>query len=183
MITKENLDDLLKYNTDLKVPQFINRWKKFGDKEKESVFRFFCYYTVFNFLYNNGQETYLNCPENKFLQELKLEKDKCQICDTVFCIIGDDKDFNPFNRILKRDSELVNTPVDNTWDLKIIFNDCSITNIQKLFLNIYRIRCNLYHGSKEMRGYRDRAIVKEAADVLEYFLLYVLRKYDMREDG
>lgn len=66
--------------------------------------------------------------------------------------------------------------------MKINFGDCSISNIQKLFLNIYQVRCNLYHGSKEMRHYRDKAIVRESADVLKYFIEYIVKKYDMHEE-
>lgn len=107
-----DLDDILIYNHELNTPSFINRWKQFGEKEKESVFRFFCYYTAFNFLYKYGNSDYEKCADNAFLQEKKYRGDRCQVCDTVFYIVGEDKSFNPFSDVLKPESELITTPID-----------------------------------------------------------------------
>ena len=161
------------------IPSFIQRWKEFGEKEKESVFRFFCYYTAFNFLYNRGKTRCVNCDlcDNIvcLCKELQLHDDKCQVCNAIRNIIGEEQDFNPFE-VLTPQSEIITQPVFR--QRKVMYGDCSLVNIQALFLNIYQIRCNLYHGSKEMRGLRDKALVKEAADVLELFLNYVVDKYN-----
>ena len=44
-------------------------------------------------------------------------------------------------------------------------------NIYKfLFLSIYQVRCNLFHGNKYMDGERDKRLVKEGATILKTFL-------------
>ena len=43
-------------------------------------------------------------------------------------------------------------------------------NINDLFLNIYQVRCNLFHGSKAMESSRDKNLVKESNIVLKHLL-------------
>lgn len=42
--------------------------------------------------------------------------------------------------------------------------------LKDVFLNIYQVRCNLFHGSKAMDTPRDIALVSTSANVLQRFL-------------
>ena len=47
--------------------------------------------------------------------------------------------------------------------------------LQMVFLRIYQVRCNLFHGDKDPNRQRDIDLVKASADVLEKFLWFVVR--------
>ena len=47
--------------------------------------------------------------------------------------------------------------------------------LQMVFLRIYQVRCNLFHGEKDPNSKNDIACVKDSADVLEKFLWFIVR--------
>ena len=47
--------------------------------------------------------------------------------------------------------------------------------LQIVFLRIYQVRCNLFHGDKDPNKQRDVDLVRASADVLEKFLWFVVR--------
>ncbi len=47
--------------------------------------------------------------------------------------------------------------------------------LQMVFLRIYQVRCNLFHGDKDPNRKRDVDLVKASADVLEKFLWFIVR--------
>lgn len=47
--------------------------------------------------------------------------------------------------------------------------------LQMVFLRIYQVRCNLFHGEKDPNNENDIACVKDSADVLEKFLWFIVR--------
>ena len=46
--------------------------------------------------------------------------------------------------------------------------------MQMVFLRIYQVRCNLFHGGKDPNKPRDVDLVKASADVLEQFLWFIV---------
>ena len=58
--------------------------------------------------------------------------------------------------------------LESSKDEGIIFR----CKIQMVFLRIYQVRCNLFHGVKDPNDERDMKLVKTSADVLERFLWF-----------
>ncbi len=135
----------------------IKKWLEIKDKEFEDVYEFFRYYVVFNSLYNN---TY---------------SDKKSEVSAIRNLIKNIEKNNKFDLkiSLSEDMEIYKKKVVN---MKNPSNQIfSQKNLQKgkyedLFAAIYQIRCNLFHGSKEMNCLRDKNLVKEAANILKQFL-------------
>ena len=50
-----------------------------------------------------------------------------------------------------------------------------LTRLTSLLVTIYRVRCNLFHGSKSLRIERDRNLVRAASVILEGYLKEVLK--------
>lgn len=175
-------------------PKFLEQWMAWGAAVDGDMYKFFCYFTAFNFLYSHCCEEDCgdcNLVENRYEQCKKLRGidktppkaggEQCMICQTINSVLTGGNNFDPFKGILTEDSEIIKQPVHsmnrNKPQIQVIYNDCKLLNVQKLFLNIYYVRCNLYHGSKAMYSDRDKALVKESAKVLKYFLDYVINKY------
>ena len=132
--------------------QFIIDWKQKGDKETNETYRFFCYFIAFNWFYNKyeGKEEYTrikNCIQNY--------------------VINNDK-YNPI--VFLKSNEWKRLVCDSRSGIikKYILEEEN--QVIRLFLSIYQIRCNLFHGSKWMCSKRDTQLVKESADVLQDFL-------------
>ena len=191
---KDNFMDLeyyFKYENGFS--KFLYQWMDLGAMVEGDMYKFFCYFTVFNFLYNYYRDDdcdNCNLKENQNEQCMALRGintlpqraigEQCMIYKTINSVLKDGE-FNPFGDILTEESEIIKKPVRSMMKgklaKKVDYNDTSVLNIQKLFLNIYYVRCNLYHGSKAMDCGRDIALVKESAKVLEKFLKYVIEKY------
>ena len=143
----------------------INWLNKGQDVESnKDLYRFFCFFIAFNRLYEKHKG-----PQIDRINTL-IEKEFYNIKD----------DFNPFdNKILSKESELIKTQVSDVRNGKcdydsIEYGTISLDNYKNLFGNIYQVRCNLFHGSKEMTK-RDKDLVRESADVLESFIICVTK--------
>ena len=44
----------------------------------------------------------------------------------------------------------------------------------KLFLQIYQVRCNLFHGSKSMRTDRNKVLEEDSCKILHDFLMRII---------
>lgn len=162
--------------------EFIEHWYKKGKSEDNDVFRFFCYYVAFNHLF---EESYSEnkCGECKRAshENCKTCYEKKKICNLISHYFPEiNSRFNPFDGdILNRESELiVKTVWKNTIDgdesdagnREVKYSERTSRNYKNLFCNIHQVRCNLFHGAKEMQFIRDKELVRESADVLEHFL-------------
>ncbi|MBP5575753.1 MAG: hypothetical protein J6X67_03200 [Treponema sp.] len=153
--------------------QFLIEWISRGEisssnEEYSQITTFFCYFVAFNYLFNT------------FSYNVYRDKDcgeKGQIKRFIEFCSGDGKRFitkleafNPFP-LLSPDAEIF-TYVKNMRYCKNSnkqdFNPSK--NVIDLFLNIYQVRCNLFHGSKAMETSRDKNLVKESNIVLKNLL-------------
>ena len=166
------------------IVEFLEYWHKKGKAEDDSVFRFFCYYVAFNHLFES-------CNQNKHSCSSHINHGvDCSNCHekTKICALIDkyynkfNSKFNPFDGdILHTESELiVNTVWRNAMDgeefdagnKEVVYGEISRWNFKNLFRNIHQVRCNLFHGAKDLQtiNQRNRELVRESADVLEHFL-------------
>ena len=63
---------------------------------------------------------------------------------------------------------------EGTRDYKKVVRGEGLERITALLLTIYRVRCNLFHGSKSLMIQRDRDLVHAASVLLEGYLKAVL---------
>ena len=130
---------------------FVKEWVERGKNEKNYVYQFFCYFIAFNWLYN--------CESNAYEYKRIAEYVKKQISKW--------NNYDPF-LFLREDWK---NPVQDARTGKI--KDYIIKEKDKiiqLFLQIYQVRCNLFHGSKSMMNDRNRVLVEDSCKVLCDFL-------------
>ena len=135
---------------------FIKKWIKLGEDNDEYV-KFYCYYIAFNHLYNEynaGSE----------IQKIIL----------FLTTSLNSKKFNKFKIEIKEDSELCSRVVHdmkNDRPCKYYkLEDLKNNNPISIFMAIYQIRCNLFHGNKALEDSRNKQLVKEGAEILYKFL-------------
>lgn len=147
----------------MKIKEFIEGWIIKADKEEDEYYKFFTYYLALNYLYNHEFE------------EVSSEKERLVLfISKTVC----NKEFNDFKITIDKKSELIKQQIKDmrsNRNSKIYkLDDVKNGNIVSIFLMIYQIRCNLFHGEKELHSDRDKNLVKEANVILKQFLKKVL---------
>lgn len=145
----------------MKIKEFVSDWKTKGDKESNEFYRFFSYYIALNSLY-----------ENEF-PEVSSEKEKLSllisklICNSQFLISINMSDYPNLT-----DHQLLNMKTNKDCKLYKLA-DLKLGNLFSVFMAIYQVRCNLFHGGKCIRNENDINIVADANKILKL----VLEKY------
>ena len=143
---------------------FVKEWKERGDNAEHYVSKFFCYYITFNWLYNTEHDD----AECKRIEQY------------IIHYVAKYPSYDP--RPLLKSEE---------WNQEIRDSRSGGVNkyLQKVvdprihvFLQIYQVRCNLFHGSKSMKNPRNKILVKEASDVLEDLLNKIIANEDTGDD-
>ena len=135
-----------------------------SDVKRNNLIKFFCYYIAFNHIYDTVSE--------HGSERAKIKK---VVRNNLKNFRNNGIDYNPFID-LSEESELLTTVRSNKvkencfTSKNIIYNKISSSNILNLFSNIYQVRCNLFHGAKDMSTYRDEGLVKDSTKVLQHFL-------------
>lgn len=166
---------------------FVKSWRDRGDKEFDNktkngnIFAFTCYFIAFNALYNSVCEQcpkvekknnalnnfpldYYSCPSAKHCHE--RDKIKRYYDSTKYAW---DK-IHPYE-IIKEDSEYLTLVMkNNKKSYKALEKNLKEKNIETLILSVYQVRCNLFHGSKDMMNDRDHNLIKDGALILRIFL-------------
>lgn len=145
----------------MEIKNFVSDWKNKGDEEINEFYKFFSYYIALNALY-----------ENEF-PEVSSEKEKLSllisklICNSQFLISINMSDYPNLT-----DHQLLNMKTNKDCKLyKLI--DLKTGNLFSIFMAIYQVRCNLFHGGKCVRNENDINIVADANKILKL----VLEKY------
>lgn len=144
---------------------FVQEWLKRGNQESNYIFRFFCYYIAFNWLYNSRNERW------------EYERIKGYVKSKISGWNG----YNP-NTLLKNAHEWRHSVKSERSGKtkRYIINETD--PVIKLFLSIYQVRCNLFHGSKSMGNERDAKLVMDGSIVLQDFLNRVIEDGKENED-
>ena len=138
-------------------------WYQYGlEKQDDFFMRFMMHWIAFNWLYS------------EYYDEDIKEHDAIE----SFCAINMkklsqyDAFSSPFIEVFR------NKPVgDRTGVRKIHRDRCNLLNqknITALFLTIYQVRCNLFHGSKSIHNQRDIELVSSSAEILGEYLKVLL---------
>ena len=151
------------------------QWYKYGHEAEDDVARFMFFWISFNWLYNaheyqryrpeffhpadyrgdpSERELILNCVDDLFerlKQYTPFSKEEFQVFDTR--AVQDEKS----GRVRKIDFELLHSDLEEE-------------RIRGMFLTLYQVRCNLFHGSKVLRSGRDDDLICSGAQILEGYL-------------
>lgn len=132
---------------------FVQGWFKRGQKEEAgSIFQFFCYFIAFNCLYEKNQGN-----DRKKIEQLVKNEIIPHFSDKASSILEEGAAFyNKPEACFRRERPVTKLTKDSP--------------LKDVFLNIYQVRCNLFHGSKAMDTSRDSTLVSTGANVLERFL-------------
>lgn len=135
--------------------EFSKYWYNMGKELKEnSVYKFFTLYISFNALYNEYSDRYESDRIKHFLRDN-------QNAGIKLSIKNDGELYKKIVMDMRTGKEINN----RSYKLSEIRNN----DIVAIFMGIYQVRCNLFHGSKKDYD-RDKNLVVESCDLLEAFL-------------
>ena len=135
--------------------EFSKYWyKKVKSIEENNEYKFFNLYVSFNALYNKYSNRF---ERNRIKHFLKADQNS-----NVKLSIKKDGDFYQKLVMDMRTGEEIN---NRSYKLSEIRNN----DIVAIFMGIYQVRCNLFHGSKKDYD-RDKNLIVESCILLENFL-------------
>ncbi len=133
---------------------YVQGWYERGKEEEDIIFKFVSYFIAFNFLYRQNNET---GPDKESMKNYVTSTvQRFYPGDFVFELISPNSEYYRPSSKLPQNRERSAMIQDRT--------------IEELFCAIYRVRCNLFHGSKAMKSLRDQRLVRDGAKVLEDYL-------------
>ena len=157
---------------------YVEHWKYLGDKEDSPINQFFYYFVAFNCLY---EKVYLE--NHPFGDDDMKERDKIDefLEDSLYTSYKKDG-FAPcadLSKIPELAKGVAKGPkqIERLRGYSKINRDASMKDQEKqLFMNIYQVRCNLFHGQKELMNDYDRnfRLIAESASVLKELLTICL---------
>ena len=152
-------------------------WYDYGVENNDPFFvKFMTLWVAFNQIYSkfSGED---EKPKSERVQIMKcLEKDEedqlltRDLFDSIFA--------SPFIKVFKNDPVCSYDRLEKKFIPDSFKNNETVNNeneqwqerIKALFMMIYQVRCNLFHGSKEVSNPRDVKLVKCAGEILEMYL-------------
>ena len=138
------------------IKDFISSWLEKGNHDENEYNKFFSYYVALNYLYNHNFEEESN-------EKVRL---------TLF--IAETLGQFGFKIDMQNYPVLIEKQINNTLKNKPCkyykLERVKQNNLIDIFLMIYQIRCNLFHGGKELLADRDLNLVAESNQILKLFL-------------
>lgn len=137
---------------------YAKQWFDKANRETDSVNKFVFLWIAFNWLYSQN-EYRIDHDEKKSIRNFisvnkkYLEKYDAFHTNEIDIFLQD-----------KIHSELPG--YKRTYD----YNQLRNNEVNELFLAIYQVRCNLFHGSKSLRNDRDMKLVENSAIILKNYL-------------
>ena len=170
---------------------YAREWYEYGRKhDDDPIVKFMLHWVAFNWLYSAYYYRRQDEPtkdfdrrniENRYSEREKIKK---------FCKAKYDRlsQFDAFHQkefsVFKEGKVVSETPPYNGYNGKDdpgkIFDILKDEEkdeeerIEKLFLTIYQVRCNLFHGSKSLMNPRDIDLVRASSVLLEGYLEKVI---------
>lgn len=167
-----------------KEKQFFNDWyfRAQLDENFDPDRQFFYFYALFDHLF----KTYANEHEKQIkLQGLKFENTERSrlkyFLFNIFYIEPEKKIFETFNPLatLKSGNKtklIAQLKINENDTILSTFKLPSFEVISDLFMAIYDIRCNLFHGNANLSDFDNNKLIDEANVVLKCFLEKFLNK-------
>lgn len=161
-----------------KEKQFFNDWyfRAQLDENFDSDRQFFYFYALFDHIF----KSYANEHEEQIkLQGLKFENGERNrikyFLFNIFYIEPEKTIFETFNPLatLKSGNQtklIAQLKINENDTILSTFKLPSIEVISNLFMAIYDIRCNLFHGNADLSDFDNNKLIDEANVVLKLFL-------------
>ncbi len=159
-------------------------WYRFGIENNDPFFvKFMFLWIAFNQIYSKfsgeaenqkTKEKYhserkqiIECLEKDIETRLLTEKLFSNIFNSPFIQIFKEKSIDVFDR-----THMVFVPDSRHKDNETVASEEKDwkERIKALFMMVYQVRCNLFHGSKEISNARDVKLVQCAGEILEMYL-------------
>ena len=167
-----------------KEQEFFLDWyerAKVGNFEAEK--QFFYFYALFNHLFTSYASQHEEILKS---QGLKLENnERSKIKYYLSCMLYTEKSslfysFNPLSMLVRNHQTRLIESLKTKYKLDIKDEDLTPTKLPSflimvaLFMEIYDIRCDLFHGSADLSNSDKSELIKEANTVLDDFLSRLL---------
>ena len=137
-------------------------WYQYGLEKKDDFFmRFMMHWVAFNWLYNSEYEA---TERGKIRQYFFHNRSRFEAYDAFSSPAID---------------VFLTGPVYGNVDPKNAEKDyqgLKKKDYRCLLMTLYRVRCNLFHGSKSLLNERDQQLVRASAVILEGFLKVLLKE-------
>ncbi len=143
-------------------PELRNKlswWHLKAKKEKDLWVRFVLYYLIFDAFISDGSGS--GNDQEKLRWFVNSENSLKASIDG-----GWQTRLLPLAKILKGMSPVQDMRPGSTRDVSVIDEN----NLEEVFAVIYQIRCNLFHGSKDVMNGRDSNLVEHAGNFLRYMI-------------
>ena len=139
-------------------------WYRYGlQNDEDYIFRFMMHWIAFNWLYSE-------CDRNSEIANIN-----------AYCEMNYEKlkRYNPFNT--EAFKEFRKGPIrgrsggrspEDLFD--DICNKHGERRVKSMLLTVYRVRCNLFHGTKRIDIERDQELIKSSAIIMEGYLRALL---------
>ena len=147
-------------------------WYKYGlEKKDDSIIKFMMHWIAFNWLYSEYRhfETSEKNAIREFCREHynELAEFDAFSTDAIKVFLEE-----PVHDVMS-----ASTRISGINQYRSLKEDDGLTRLTSLFLTIYQVRCNLFHGSKSLHIERDVELVRSSAVILEGYLKSVLGAY------
>lgn len=191
------MENMNGYHTDSCPSTIVKEWYERGQQEKEAMFKFVSYWIVFNHLYNYNLKDIETSYETgrirdycyqhmnvlvdtvdfnaSYLDEMKSSPVIPDTFQTNHIDWNGEQEYieeKLYELLARGRNEDGRLRSKCEYIARDYINICdesakSRKRIVSLFMTIYRVRCNLFHGMKRPYPGRDYNLVRDSADILE----------------
>lgn len=149
-------------------------WYEYGEKVKDDFFtKFMMHWIAFNWIYSSYEDANEEHPSeiNAIRSCVSSNIDIFKRYNAFDC-----KEIRVFLQSPIKDERTGNKKI-YIWNVLKNERKKDDERILALFESLYKVRCNLFHGSKSIRNDRDIELVKASSVILEGYLNELLDEY------
>ena len=151
------------------------QWYDYGCEAKDYIAQFMFFWIAFNWLYNDPVFYSLR---DDSISDKPSEKDQIlNLVDASFVQLRqyDITKVGKFKTFKKHVifNEKAGSP--NTYAYRKLCSNNEKTRIQGMFLTLYQVRCNLFHGSKVLGTPHEEEIITSASIILKGYLDKIIK--------
>lgn len=158
---------------------FIDLYAR-GNNEFDHEKKFFYYYVLFNFLYNfYDDESNPRSSENERRNKSEKERIKDFVCHVVQSDAVCFSNYNPFAQLTEcKYAELITKVEEKIGKVNTDYSKKSNENeIKSLFIEIYNVRCNIFHGSMNFSTNESRRLIFACNEVFQRFFDFYFQAF------
>ena len=142
--------------------------------------QFFYYYVLFNFLYNLYDDK-INPRTSKTERRRKNEEQKIKAF--ISHVVQSDakifSNYNPFAQLnTYKQTELIKRTKEKVGTVQFNYSEkSSEKSLKALFIEIYKVRCDTFHGSENFTEHEPRKLIEECNEVFSRFFDFYFQSF------